>query len=115
MRTDGSDVAGAVFHETELLSERGGGILYVLSDGLQRDEDVDFSRTIERMPEARAIRALRRSMPSRAARVDISIHGIGLTGNAKRVSTRRSRKLQRVWDAACKASAAKSCMVSTSV
>jgi hypothetical protein len=115
MRADGSDVAGAVFHETGLLSERGGGILYVLSDGLQRDEDVDFSRTIERMPEARAIRALRRSMPSHAARVDIGIRGIGLTGNAKRVSTGRSRKLQRVWGAACKASAAKSCMVSTSV
>jgi hypothetical protein len=115
MRTDGSDIAGAVFHETELLSERGGGTLHVLSDGLQRDEDVDFSQTIERIADAQAIRALKRIMPTRATGVDISMRGIGLSGNAPNVSTPRSRKLQRVWKSACDASAAKSCAVSTSV
>lgn len=115
MRTDGSDVAGAVFHEVELLAERGGGTVHVLSDGLERDARIDFSRTIERMPTAQAMRELKPSMPSMATSVAISMHGIGLNGHAQNVSSSRSRKLQAVWDGACQAARAKSCDVSTSV
>ena len=114
MSTDGSDVAGAVLHPTKLLTARGGGTLYVLSDGLQRGPEIDFASTIEAISEADAISKLKPLLPAAAAHVAIDIRGVGLNG-APNVSTERSSKLERVWDGACNATGSPQCSVSTDV
>lgn len=115
MRGDGSDVAGAIYQETALLKQRGGGSLHVLSDGLQRSQGLDFSATIEEMSVAQAAEALKQVMPANASGVSIDIDGAGLSGNKVNVSTPRSRKLTEVWTLACRTAKAAACSVHTAI
>lgn len=115
MKADGSDVTGALLSEVELLKEHRGGALHVMSDGLQRDSQVDFSRTIESSTIDAAVGELAPLMPDDATGIVIAIEGVGLSGNVDNVSTRRSQKLKRVWEAACEATKANDCNVGTSV
>jgi hypothetical protein len=111
MAGGGSDVAGSISQEVDLLRQRGGGTLELRSDGLQRSDAVDFSKTIVHDDPAEAAEALAALLPQDASGVTIAISGLGITGGE--VTTARAKKLETVWTAACEATKADACTAKT--